>query len=77
MAVREKLREAAHVFDGRVHVVRPAGREAIAGRIEQYEKLVELGCEFAQGYYFAKPASQAAVEHQLSGERDDQSSVYA
>jgi diguanylate cyclase (GGDEF)-like protein/PAS domain S-box-containing protein len=40
-------------------------------RIEQFERLVELGCDFAQGYYFAKPASKEVVENQISGEREN------
>jgi diguanylate cyclase (GGDEF)-like protein len=38
-------------------------------RVEQFERLLELGCDLAQGFYFAKPAGQDAVESQLSGER--------
>ena len=39
-------------------------------RVEQFERLLELGCDLAQGYFFAKPGAQAAVEGHLSGERD-------
>jgi len=39
-------------------------------RVEQAERLVELGCDLAQGYYYAKPAAQDVVEHRLSGERE-------
>jgi diguanylate cyclase (GGDEF)-like protein/PAS domain S-box-containing protein len=38
-------------------------------RVEQYERLRELGCDLAQGYFFAKPATQDVVETQISGER--------
>ena len=36
-------------------------------RQQQLERLVELGCESAQGYYFAKPASQTDVEGHIAG----------
>ncbi|HEY3922871.1 MAG TPA: EAL domain-containing protein [Gaiellaceae bacterium] len=39
-------------------------------RLEQFEALLELGCDSAQGYYFAKPATQADVETQISEERE-------
>ena len=38
-------------------------------RVEQFERLLELGCDLAQGYFFAKPAAQDVVESQISGER--------
>jgi diguanylate cyclase (GGDEF)-like protein/PAS domain S-box-containing protein len=36
-------------------------------RQQQLERLVELGCDSAQGYYFAKPGSQTDVEGHLAG----------
>jgi EAL domain-containing protein (putative c-di-GMP-specific phosphodiesterase class I) len=36
-------------------------------RAEQLERLLQLGCDTAQGYYFARPGSQADVESQISG----------
>ena len=38
MEVGTKLRAAAHLFDGRLGAVRPAGREAIAERLERWHK---------------------------------------
>ena len=44
-------------------------------RIEQAQALVGLGCDFAQGYYFAKPGTQSQVETQLDGERRSDTAV--
>jgi diguanylate cyclase (GGDEF)-like protein/PAS domain S-box-containing protein len=38
-------------------------------RVEQFERLVELGCDLAQGFYFARPATEDVVDSQLSNER--------
>jgi diguanylate cyclase (GGDEF)-like protein/PAS domain S-box-containing protein len=38
-------------------------------RPEQLERLLQLGCETGQGYYFAKPASREAVAEQISKQR--------
>ena len=62
MAVREKLREAAHVFDGRVHVVRPAGRKAIAGRIERLTFLDPLAGPLQQAVRWAIPQDTVAKD---------------
>jgi diguanylate cyclase (GGDEF)-like protein/PAS domain S-box-containing protein len=35
-------------------------------RPEQYERLLALGCELAQGYFFAKPSPTEAIEGQIS-----------
>jgi diguanylate cyclase (GGDEF)-like protein/PAS domain S-box-containing protein len=40
-------------------------------RPEQVERLLELECETAQGYYFAKPAVREVIEARLSNERRD------
>jgi EAL domain-containing protein (putative c-di-GMP-specific phosphodiesterase class I) len=36
-------------------------------RQQQLDRLLELGCDSAQGYYFAKPGSQSDVEGHLAG----------
>jgi diguanylate cyclase (GGDEF)-like protein/PAS domain S-box-containing protein len=36
-------------------------------RQQQLERLLELGCDSAQGYYFAKPGSQTDVEGHIAG----------
>jgi diguanylate cyclase (GGDEF)-like protein/PAS domain S-box-containing protein len=63
----EELALAAAIIDmAKVLNLRPVA-EGVE-RIEQFERLVELGCDTAQGYYFAKPGSQADVENHISGE---------
>ncbi len=63
----EELALAAAIIDmAKVLNLRPVA-EGVE-RIEQLERLVELGCDTAQGYYFAKPGSQADVENHISGE---------
>jgi diguanylate cyclase (GGDEF)-like protein len=37
--------------------------------IEQHERLLELGCEFGQGYLFARPARASEIECELTGAR--------
>ena len=64
----EELALAAAIIDmAKVLNLRPVA-EGVE-RIEQLERLVQLGCGSAQGYYFAKPASQADVESHISVER--------
>jgi diguanylate cyclase (GGDEF)-like protein len=36
---------------------------------EQYERLLELGCQFGQGYLFARPAPASEIECKLTGAR--------
>jgi diguanylate cyclase (GGDEF)-like protein/PAS domain S-box-containing protein len=36
-------------------------------RRQQLDRLLELGCDSAQGYYFAKPGSQSDVEGHIAG----------
>jgi EAL domain-containing protein (putative c-di-GMP-specific phosphodiesterase class I) len=36
-------------------------------RQQQLDRLLELGCDSAQGYYFAKPGSQSDVEGHIAG----------
>jgi diguanylate cyclase (GGDEF)-like protein/PAS domain S-box-containing protein len=36
-------------------------------RQQQLDRLLELGCDSAQGYYFAKPGSQSDVESHIAG----------
>ena len=63
----EELALAAAIIDmAKVLKLRPVA-EGVE-RIEQLERLVELGCDTAQGYYFARPGSQADVETHISGE---------
>ena len=63
----EELALAAAIIDmAKVLNLRPVA-EGVE-RIEQLERLVELGCDTAQGYYFARPGSQADVENHISGE---------
>src|SRR5205823_1288638 len=63
----EELALAAAIIDmAKVLKLRPVA-EGVE-RIEQLERLVELGCDTAQGYYFARPGSQADVENHISGE---------
>jgi EAL domain-containing protein (putative c-di-GMP-specific phosphodiesterase class I) len=38
-------------------------------RQQQLERLLELGCDCAQGYYFARPGSQTDVESHISESR--------
>jgi len=64
----EELALAAAIIDmAKVLNLRPVA-EGVE-RVEQFERLLELGCDVAQGYFFAKPASQDVVESQISGER--------
>jgi diguanylate cyclase (GGDEF)-like protein/PAS domain S-box-containing protein len=63
----EELALAAAIIDmAKVLNLRPVA-EGVE-RVEQLERLLELGCDSAQGYYFAKPGSQADVESHISGE---------
>jgi diguanylate cyclase (GGDEF)-like protein/PAS domain S-box-containing protein len=65
----EELALAAAIIDmAKVLNLRPVA-EGVE-RVEQLERLVELGCDSAQGYYFARPGSQADVESHISGERE-------
>src|SRR5207237_6444465 len=65
----EELALAAAIIDmAKVLNLRPVA-EGVE-RVEQAERLVELGCDLAQGYYYAKPEAQDVVEVRLSGERD-------
>ena len=64
----EELALAAAIIDmAKVLNLRPVA-EGVE-RIEQFERLLELGCDLGQGYYFAKPAAQDEVENRLSQER--------
>ena len=36
-----------------------AEERAMAGTLQQVERLKHIGCDFVQGYYFAKPLSAA------------------
>jgi diguanylate cyclase (GGDEF)-like protein/PAS domain S-box-containing protein len=64
----EELALAAAIIDmAKVLNLRPVA-EGVE-RVEQFERLLELGCDLAQGYFFAKPAAQDVVESQISGER--------
>ena len=36
-------------------------------RQQQLERLVQLGCDSAQGYYFARPGTQSDVEDHIAG----------
>jgi diguanylate cyclase (GGDEF)-like protein/PAS domain S-box-containing protein len=64
----EELALAAAIIDmARVLNLSPVA-EGVE-RVEQFERLLELGCDLAQGYFFAKPAAQDVVEGQISGER--------
>jgi len=63
----EELALAAAIIDmAKVLNLRPVA-EGVE-RIEQLERLVELGCDTAQGYYFARPWSPGDVENHISGE---------
>jgi EAL domain-containing protein (putative c-di-GMP-specific phosphodiesterase class I) len=65
----EELALAAAIIDiAKVLNLRPVA-EGVE-RAEQLERLLELGCDSAQGYYFARPGSQADVEHHISVERE-------
>jgi len=62
----EELALAAAIIDmAKVLNLRPVA-EGVE-RAEQLERLLQLGCDTAQGYYFARPGSQADVESQISG----------
>ena len=62
----EELALAAAIIDmAKVLNLRPVA-EGVE-RAEQFARLVELGCDLAQGYYFAKPAVSATVESHLAG----------
>jgi diguanylate cyclase (GGDEF)-like protein/PAS domain S-box-containing protein len=67
----EELALAAAIIDmAKVLNLRPVA-EGVE-RVEQFERLLELGCDLAQGYFFAKPAAQDVVEGQISEERQKQ-----
>ena len=62
----EELALAAAIIDmAKVLNLRPVA-EGVE-RDEQLQRLLALGCDSGQGYYFAKPASQADVESHISG----------
>ena len=42
---------------------------------EQYEGLRELGCNFAQGYWFSEPVSAEAFEKLLQGELQNMAKI--
>jgi len=65
----DELALAAAIIDmAKVLNLRPVA-EGVE-RVEQLERLLELGCDSGQGYYFARPGSQADVESHISGERN-------
>jgi EAL domain-containing protein (putative c-di-GMP-specific phosphodiesterase class I) len=65
----EELALAAAIIDmAKVLNLRPVA-EGVE-RVEQLERLLELGCDSAQGYYFAKPGSQQDVENHISVDRN-------
>lgn len=67
----EELALAAAIIDmAKVLNLRPVA-EGVE-RAEQLERLLLLGCDTAQGYYFARPGSQADVESRISGEQTNE-----
>ena len=60
---------ARRVVQGAVEMVRAIGAKVIAEGVETAEQadfLREVGCDLAQGYYFARPLSTADFEKLLT-----------
>jgi diguanylate cyclase (GGDEF)-like protein/PAS domain S-box-containing protein len=65
----EELALAAAIIDmARVLNLRPVA-EGVE-RVEQLQRLLELGCDSGQGYYFARPGTQSDVEQHIQDERN-------
>ncbi len=62
MEVGTKLRAAAHLFDGRLGAVRPAGREAIAERLERLTFLDPVAGLLQRGVRAAVPTGTVAKD---------------
>jgi nitrite reductase/ring-hydroxylating ferredoxin subunit/uncharacterized membrane protein len=62
MPVGAKLRSAVHVLDGGLGAVRPAGREAIADRLERLAVLDPLADLLQRGVRAAVPSDTAAKD---------------
>ncbi|MCG8433548.1 MAG: EAL domain-containing protein [Gammaproteobacteria bacterium] len=65
----ERSEENAEIVRTIIAMAGHLGMEVVAEGVEtsaQYEQLKELGCHYAQGYYFAKPASAENVPGLIS-----------
>lgn len=67
----ESLQRGVGILDAIIRMAKWLGLQMIAEGVEtseQVEFLLELGCEYAQGYYFYKPEPIAVIEAKLREE---------
>ncbi|MFY7952575.1 MAG: EAL domain-containing protein, partial [Armatimonadaceae bacterium] len=69
----DQSEQDAAVIRAVVDLAHTLGMEVVAEGVEtrtQYERLISLGCDMIQGFYFSKPLPVADLPKQLTERRD-------